>query len=454
MKKALLLFITVMLLALNFVKSTSFIIADDDSCELYKGDKTEYKKCLDNKLKEMQEEIDNVKKDKKEADNLAKQYAEDLYSINDEMNELLPQIEELEISIQELEYSIALNEDKVGDLNKSILNRMVSAQGTMHFNPFLDFLLGSTGFADMIRRSYGLSAITSKEEADINEIKDVIELLQKNKEELNVAKNELETKKLDLDAKKEQAAMMLSFYKEKVAELDAEIEELREKEAKTRSNLSSIVFELDDLINGEEQFGFIHPVASASISAGIPAYPDSFGGGMHIGIDYAAGYGTNILAPADGVIVSMVDICESDRGNNYGSRCPLNGQNADGETKGMSAGGNQLRMICSVNGVVYGLLFFHMLYGSVHTEGVVTQGTVIGQVGSSGNSTGAHCHIELFYLGSGDAADIPYYINEFGVYSGFGTSYNTASLCYNKGYAACRLDGRDYFGKDNVTLVW
>lgn len=454
MKKVLILFITAMLLTLNFVKSPSFIFADDDACDMYKNDKAEYKKCLDNRLKEMQSRISDAKKDKVKADNLAKEYSESVQTLSAQIDELAPQIQELEIRISVLQTSIEDNEEKVGDLNDSILNRMANAQGTMHFNPLLDFLLGSTGFADMIRRSYGLEAITSKEENDINELKDIIEVLQKDKDELAKAKEELDTKKMELDAKKEESEQMLVFYKEQVRQLDEEIEELREAEAMVRGNLSSIVFELDDLIAAGSQTGFIHPVASASISAGIPSYPASFGGGMHIGIDYAAGYGTNIKAPADGVIVSMVDVCSEDTGNNYGSRCPLNGQNAAGETKGMSAGGNQLRMICSVNGVVYGLLFFHMLHGSVHSEGVVTAGTIIGQVGSSGNSTGAHCHIELFYLGKGDAEDIPEYINDFGVYSGFGTSYNTSSLCYNKGSAACRLDGRDYFGKDPITLVW
>ena len=119
----------------------------------------------------------------------------------------------------------------------------------------------------------------------------------------------------------------------------------------------------------------------------------------------------------------------------------------------MAAGGNQLRMIMSVNGIMFGLIAFHMQYNSVHEEGVVTQGTVIGRVGSSGNSTGAHCHIELFYLGKGEAEDIPAYLDK-GYTVGFNLGYNTSSLCYIKESAPCRLDGRDYFGVSEVELVW
>ena len=240
---------------------------------------------------------------------------------------------------------------------------------------------------------------------------------------------------------------MRVFYERIVAETYDQIQALLEEEAQHQMVLSSIVYELDELYKMEYQYGMISMVPGSSISAGIPSYPASFGGGMHIGIDYAAGYGTSILAPANGVIISSVNVCENDTGYNLGSRCGYV------EGKGMAAGGNQLRMIMSVNGIMFGLIAFHMQYNSVHEEGVVTQGTVIGRVGSSGNSTGAHCHIELFYLGKGEAEDIPAYLDK-GYTVGFNLGYNTSSLCYKKESAPCRLDGRDYFGVSEVDLIW
>ena len=76
---------------------------------------------------------------------------------------------------------------------------------------------------------------------------------------------------------------------------------------------------------------------------------------------------------------------------------------------------------------------------------------VLARVGSSGNSTGPHCHIEMFYLGSGDNEDLLGYISRFnrGGYSlSFNCGWGSAALsniCDNNGYSApCRLDGRDY----------
>ena len=445
-RKVIIVVLVVLMSALNFVKSSTFIYADsDDVCD-YDSDSYNANACK----KQQQAEIDRIEDEIKAAQNdldakqaLANKYGEEIEGLQAQIDELVPQIEELEVKIEELEVKIEENEIKVEELKLRILKRMASAQATMHFNPYLGFILGSNGFADMLRRSYGVEAITSKEEADRNELIDILNQLKNDKEEFDNAKAELDAKKEKLEVDEALAEKMKVYYEEAVRETYDLIQELLEEEASHQMVLSSIVFKIDELLSWDVQDGFIHPVKGSSISAGMPYYPDSFGGGMHIGIDYAAGYGTSILAPADGVIISSVNACENDRGYNLGDRCGYV------EGKGMAAGGNQIRMIFSVNGYIYGLIGFHMLYGSVHSEGVVTAGTVIGKVGSSGNSTGAHCHIELFYLGKGNPEDIPKYLNK-GYTVGFNLGYNLSSLCSSKGSAPCRLDGRDYFGYSDV----
>lgn len=445
-KKTIIVILTVFMCALSFVKSSTFIYADDDDVCNYGSDAYNANECK----RQQEEEIERIENEIAEAENsleekqaLANKYGEEIDELKKEIDVLIPQIEELEIRITELEEKIAENEKKVEELKKRILRRMAVAQATMHFNPYLDFILGSNGFADMLRRSYGVEAITSKEEADRNELIDILNQLNADKEECTAAKFELDAKKENLEASKQLAEKMQVYYEEAVKETYDLIQELLDEEASHQMVLSAIVYEIDELLSWDVQDGFIHPVRSASISAGIPYYPASFGGGMHIGIDYAAGYGTNILAPADGVVISSVNACTNDRGYHLGDRCGYV------EGKGMAAGGNQIRMIMSVNGYMYGLIAFHMLYGTVHEEGVVPSGTVIGQVGSSGNSTGAHCHIELFYLGEGEPNDIPAYLNK-GYTVGFNLGYDLGSLCSNRGAAPCRLDGRDYFGYSDV----
>lgn len=399
-------------------------------------------------IKRIENEIASKSKNQEEAKALAVEYGGKIDALNEEIDALIPEIDALQVRIDQLLADIETNTAKVDEINKRVLNRMAKAQATMHYNPMLDFLLGSTGFSDFLRRTYGLEAITGKEDDDKNELIDIINQLNIDKEECDNAKYELESKKKEMESKKQEAQLMKQFYDEQVQIIYVEIDKLMSEEAEQQIILSSLVYNIEDLLAMPKQTGFVTAVRAGSISAGFGNYPASFGGGVHTGVDYAAPYDTPIYAPADGVIISSVNTCSVDTGNNIRNSC-------GGVTgKGIAYGGNQIRMIVSVNGNVYGLIFFHMRQHDVHAEGVVTAGTMIGRVGSSGNSTGAHCHLELIYLGKGENADIPSYLNK-GYSLGFGLSFSDKSgFCVNKNGAPCKLDCRSYFGIDPANLTW
>jgi len=105
---------------------------------------------------------------------------------------------------------------------------------------------------------------------------------------------------------------------------------------------------------------------------------DTFGsrGGEHQGIDIAAIAGSNVLASADGVVSDSMNTCvEGDVscGGKYGNFVYINHAN------GIST------------------RYAHMQTGSVlvRTGDQVKQGQIIGKVGSTGHSTGAHLHFEI-----------------------------------------------------------
>lgn len=155
----------------------------------------------------------------------------------------------------------------------------------------------------------------------------------------------------------------------------------------------------DDILALSPSLSFISPInfADYTLSATPWHYPESFGGDVHLGADYAALSGKSVYAPANGIIVASGDGC----GVGFlGDKCKGRGENL------VSAGGNQIWFMTSVNGKVYVFVFFHLLDGTVIHTGPVLQGDKIAEVGSSGNSTGPHTHIEMFYIGDGDFSDI------------------------------------------------
>lgn len=93
-------------------------------------------------------------------------------------------------------------------------------------------------------------------------------------------------------------------------------------------------------------------------------------GASHLGIDIAAGMGATLYAADGGVVVYA----------------------------GAIAGGyGNMVMIDHGNG--YQTLYAHMSQINVRCGASVSQGTIIGYAGSTGNSTGAHLHFEVRYGG-------------------------------------------------------
>lgn len=87
----------------------------------------------------------------------------------------------------------------------------------------------------------------------------------------------------------------------------------------------------------------------------------------HRGADICASYGTTIIASDSGTVIaagwhySYGNYVEIDHGNGYKT------------------------------------LYAHMSAISVSQGQAVSQGDKIGEVGSTGNSTGNHCHFEMYY---------------------------------------------------------
>ena len=418
MYKKLLCSLLACLLVLPIFGKTNFIYADEDDEEEIVEDveeeeeeevsnKSDREKCVEDKdeaaciavaknsknnIAQLEKEIEEAQNNREEALSLAKEYAEKAMGYQNDIDNLQIEIEELKNKIEELEKEIAENEKKVDELNSRVKNRMVNYQKTMHFNGYLEFILGSKSFTDMLRRIYGVKSVTSKDKTDREEYIEVITKLNNDKIELDKSKQELDESYEELVNKQAELLVMKEFYEEKAEEIEAELEEMtaeRDKVYDSFDDLKYVLKEIGYTIND----GFVAAVHGSTIVEGVWHYSDGFlGGTWHTGVDYAAGYGTEIHAPAGGVVIRADDSC----GYGYlGSAC--------GEW--IAGGGNQVYLMCEVDGVVYGFMFFHLSRVDVSYGDYVFQDEIIGTVGSSGSSTGPHCHIEMYKLGYGTLSE-------------------------------------------------
>ncbi len=449
-------FLNIMLcsfLVLSMFGNTNFICAEEDEEienetedveEETQPDKSNREKCLEDKdedaciaaAKDNNNKLSDIEKEIKEKSNnveeyraLVEQYAQEADSYQKDIDTLKMQIDELEARIAVLVLQITENENKVDELNTRVKNRMVAYQKNMHFNGYLEFILGSKSFTDMLRRIYGVNAVTQKDKADREEYVEVIRQLNSDKKELDESKKVLDESYDDLVEKQAEYIKKKQAYEEEMERVEEELAALTEQKDdiyESFDDLRDILKDMGYTIND----GFVAAVHNSTIVEGVWHYSDDFlSGTWHTGIDYACGYGTEIHAPAGGVIIRADDSC----GYGYlGNSC--------GEW--IAGGGNQVYLMCEVDGIVYGLMFFHLSRVDVRYGDYVFQDEVIGAVGSSGSSTGPHCHIEMYKLGYGTLSEF-LSMNWNSTFScgRHETAYN--NRCYVKD-APCIVDPRDY----------
>ncbi len=429
--------------------------------------------------------------------------AADIVAYREEIAGYQAEIDALNTTISELESKISSKQAEINDtqakadakqveidetqtqiseIGTKVKNRMASSQSGMRINKTFSILMGASTFTEFLRIANGLSDINAYDNETTSQLVTLSSQLKKDKEELDTLSASLQIQKEELDASQQEqesqkAVLEIKQQQIEVFEDAAELEAQGEKISSTVSTLqatisanSSKMDELqaaidkansprpdtttDDSTDGGDssntdnnsssdsntssfgQSGWTNPVPSAYRSAGTWNYP---GGGKHLGYDFAASEGSTIRAVGDGIVIVSAD----------GATEGYLGSTAHGNG-GSSGGGNQIYLLTVVNGSLYAVKYLHMQYGSPIALGTqVKAGDYIGRVGATGNVTGPHCHIEIFYLG--DASNFSNYLRTWNGDLAFGCGWAGSYGGYGRrcqdGYGApCRIRPENVIG--------
>ena len=188
--------------------------------------------------------------------------------------------------------------------------------------------------------------------------------------ELDAKQAELEAEKAELEAEIEEAEQLIVELEEQLETDRAAYEEQLAKEQALESEIQSMIAELErqEAANSIVSTGtYIWPLPGYSPGSayGWRMHPIFHEMRFHAGEDIGAPSGTPILA-ADSGIATVIP----NNGNGYGNYIIIN--HGGGRTT----------------------LYAHMSGFAISSGQSVTQGQVIGYVGSTGNSTGPHLHFE------------------------------------------------------------
>ena len=243
-------------------------------------------------------------------------------------------------------------------------------------------LSSATNLYQLLTFATTLEQIVSKDEEICQQLEDEHTQLEQQRAELEQAKADLEATKADYEAQKAALNSKTSELAENISQTDesiskAEAEEQALKEAKIEANkmVDEAAKELDAALNAANQaYGNASIQCSLDFGRPLATYKYIscyFGGNGHRGTDYAAPGGTEIYAVSGGVVTAAA----------YHYSWGYYVQVYHGKDD---------------NGNSYSTLYAHMNSAPIVSVGQnVSKGQTLGYVGSTGNSTGNHLHLEM-----------------------------------------------------------
>ena len=401
------------------------IAATEDKLEELKKQKEkqkEYLEALESKINAMKLKANAIQVQVNALDEEIDELNKKLKQLGSEISIIQDDIEKTEDSIEETEYNIAQSSD--------LLAQRIRAAYMKGDDSELQILLGADSLATFLTRLEMMKRTSEADKKLIDEFKEKVIQLEKDKVKLEEDKEKLADKKTELDIKKEEklekrkelkakkteqdkarAELEASYSKidDYVAELDRSSAAYKGYIAKLEKEKKAADAEIDRILSeyyatsnqqsttlasggnanpnaGSTSGGKVDYVTNASWAWPIGTrwcyisstygYRDASisGWSFHGGIDLAGGngalHGAPVYATRAGRVITAVT---SDTG--YGIYVLID--HGDG----------------------YSSLYAHMSVRYVGVGDVVSKGQMIGRVGDTGNSRGAHLHFEIRYYG-------------------------------------------------------
>ena len=268
--------------------------------------------------------------------------------------------------------------------------RAMEEEGTVSY---WEVIFEANSFIDMLDRITMMQEIAAADQARLQEMRDVAAEVIAAKEELETGKSELEQTRVQLDTaqaelneKREESDEILRKLAEKQEEFQAMLDESEAlqddlmlqiaakekelKEAKYEEELAKLALQGQ---NPPSAAGWVTPVSGYTLTSpfGMRLHPVLGYYRMHNGIDMACAQGTPIYATRAGTVTTA-----SYQAGGAGYYVSIN--HLDG----------------------FSSIYMHMTHYVVSAGQSVSQGQLIGYVGSTGISTGPHLHFGISYAGT------------------------------------------------------
>lgn len=350
---------------------------------------------LRQKLQEQQAELEKVNQQLKETQSTKADAQALKQQLEQQKSLLLGQIANLTEQIGKLDNDIVNKQDEIAQKQQEVDQKQaeydqrwedfkgrMKAMQRLNDGGSIALLSSATNLYQLLTFATTLEQIVSKDEQICQQLEDEHTQLEQQRAELEQAKADLEATKADyesqkaaLDSKTSELAQNISQTNASISEAEAEEQALKEAQIEANKRVDEAAKELDAALNAANQaYGNASIQCSLDFGRPLATYKYVscyFGGNGHRGTDYAAPGGTSIYAVTGGVVTAAA------YHYSWGYYVQVyHGKDDQGNT--------------------YSTLYAHMNSAPIVSVGdSVSKGQTLGYVGSTGNSTGNHLHLEM-----------------------------------------------------------
>lgn len=350
-------------------------------------------------IKQHKTELNDAKKKEAAAKALESELKEKVSVLQSQIGVLKSQISEVQNSIGVKEQEITAKQNEIARKEQEIADQWddfkshMAAMQELRDGGSVAMLRAVSDLYELLTFNEVMQDISVKDTEILDNMKAAKEALVADRTKLVEERTQLQNKKAELDAQNKQMQSKQNELNNSVKEARLSAAEAQQAQKNAQAaiesdemNYEAVKKEIQKLIAAAAASkpqlsfsGFICPLKSytrISSEYGWRKNPVSGVNKLHAGTDFAAPAGTPIYAAASG----YVQVAGWSSGG-YGNYVII--------YHGKMSDGNQ-----------YSTLYGHMRSVATSAGKYVQQGEIIGYVGSTGNSTGNHLHLEVWKGGS------------------------------------------------------
>ena len=310
---------------------------------------------------------------------------------NAEVAEIKKKIADIESQISEIESETGVLEQEIEESNNEIAEKSEQSKSLFQYlqvsegeNAYLEYIFGATDVTDMVYRMAIVEQLTEYNDKIMNELSQLVEENEQRKEELATKNKELEKLTDDLEAEQAKINAETAQIKDAMPSVEQQKKEDQKQIEYYESigcgeneNLNSCQIRHDRVVassggssSGGGAGNVMPPSASGFYRPMVSGYvTQNWMNAGHLGIDLSNTNKTIEIYPiATGVVFAKYY-------DDYGALV--------------------LKIRHYVNGSYIYSTYAHLSAWYVNVGDIVTPDTVIGRMGNTGYSFGAHLHLEL-----------------------------------------------------------